>query len=145
MKSKKGVSPVITTVLLVLIVLTLASLIIVWGVTFIPEAIAKFDSPIENACQNVDFTAQKVSDSTISIVNVGNVYIYKIGVKEVGGPRSQIKENAVELTSGETYSALNIGISSGQVSVIPIILGLTESGEYQEYSCEEANWKTVTM
>jgi len=55
---KKGVSPIIATVLLISIALVLALIIFLWARSFTSEQLQKFDEPVENACENVHFEAE---------------------------------------------------------------------------------------
>lgn len=145
LRDKRAIAPVITTILLVLIVLVLASIVILWGVSFIPEALAKFEAPIEQACDDISFSAD-VSGSEISVSNLGSIPIYKFSVREEGQKKSEIK------TTGETKlgvggaATLDITLSSGftgQLTIIPIILGETEDGKIQQFSCPETSWKII--
>ena len=65
---RRGLSPIIATVLLISLVLVLASIIFLWARAFLPEQIQKFESPIEDACKNVVFDAS-VSENIITIQN----------------------------------------------------------------------------
>lgn len=144
-EDKKAVAPVITTVLLVLIVLVLASIVIIWGVSFIPQKLAKFDAPIEQACDRISFSAD-ITGEIISVSNSGDIPIYKFQVREEGQRRSEIRTTEpIKLGVGGA-TELDVRLSpgfSGEVTLIPVILGKNDDGETQQFSCPEPNWKVL--
>ena len=143
-EDKRAVSPVITTVLLVLIVLTLAILIIVWGTQFIPEKLSKFGNPIEDGCSNVQFTAS-LQEGKLYLVNTGDVYIHKVGLKSKGAAKSTIDPNEVSMNPGDAESIDFDSTGVDELEIIPILLGETEGEKIQEFSCSESSWKTISL
>ncbi len=150
--AKRAVSPVITTVLLVLIVIVLASIIFIWGATFIPEALTKFDRPIEEKCNEAKFAAEisgTGAAAKVAVISEGDVPIYRFGIKKEGQAESTIKYSDPKnlLPGGSTvFSADLSGTSSGdKVSIIPILLGKTQKGKVQEYPCEEGSWQVLNI
>lgn len=143
-RGKNAVAPVITTILLVLIVLVLASIIIVWGLSFIPEKVAKFGGPIENACADVGFTAE-YSGSQISVVNTGNVPIYRFRIKQDSQARSDIDTGDVIKLNPGSAEVLSSTIAAGtsEITLIPVLLGQTDSGKIQEFSCPSSSWQII--
>ncbi len=145
---KRAVSPIVTTVLLVLIVLVLAMIILLWGMSFVPEALTKFDKPIETSCNDVRFTADyDSSGEQVLVVNTGNVPIYKFGVKLESASKAETQAFVVNLAPGATNNLQNIntaGLDSGdEIAVIPILLGRTDDSRVQEFPCPELNWKLI--
>jgi len=144
-KEKRGVAPIITTVLLVLIVLILATVIILWGTSFIPEALGKFGEPIENSCTRVAFSADRDGD-IISIVNNKDIPIYKIAIKQEGISSSDLEEFEVNLDVGGSDSVeVSVDSQADSLSVIPIILGTTDDGKIQEFKCPESSWQVISL
>lgn len=146
---KKAVSPVIATTLLVLIVLVLAAIIILFARGFVSEAVTKSirggpQQAIEQVCDEVSFDAS-LSGSEVSIVNRGDVAIYKIGAQKVGGPDVTINEYEVNLLSGETSSFTIDTTGADEINIIPILLGGTEGGELQQYSCPKRFWQVFVL
>jgi flagellin-like protein len=141
-KGKKAVAPIVTTILLILIVLVLATIIIIWGANFIPEAITKFKTaegepePIEFACERISFQAQIVAEG-VSVVNNGNVPIHEFGIKQEGQSRSEIDYFTEDLKSGGSVTLDSSIPEDVRVEIIPVILGRTETGKIQKYSCPE--------
>ena len=141
MRNKKGVSPVIATVLLIGIVITLALIIFVWSRGFIQEAVTKFGGQnVELVCDQVQFQASS-NASSISITNNGNVPIYDIQVKQVtSGGQTTKKLRSLEdwpnygLNSGDSVEITYP--TSGDVTLIPILLGDSKNGK-KSYVCDE--------
>lgn len=140
---KRGISPVIATVLLVLLGFILVAIILIWAKSFINEKIEKFGEPIENACENVNFDAEvSASEGNVGITNRGNVPLYGVEIRKKGiGSLTSVgifEENTI--TIGDSGSIpIDAELSEGdEVVVVPIILG--ESGEAKKsYTCKEQN------
>jgi flagellin-like protein len=75
--NKRGVSPVIATVLLIGIVIVIGLIIFLWLRGLTQEAVFKFDQNIELTCNDVKFSSS-YSSGTLTISNTGNVAIYDI-------------------------------------------------------------------
>ena len=145
---KKGLSPVIATVLLIAIAVVLALIIFLWAKGFVGEKIMKFDETIENSCKDVSFEVEaiaEVGEKVINIVNRGDVPIYGIVVRKKGiGSVEEIKtlqeSDMTTIKSGETASVgLPEGIDAGdEIVAVPIILGKTAGGETtKSYTCDD--------
>lgn len=83
-KTKRGLSPVIASVLLIALVLVLASIIFLWARGFVSEQIEKFGQPVDAICDDVAFDVEKVQEVAslkLEIVNRGNVDIYSFDIK----------------------------------------------------------------
>jgi flagellin-like protein len=134
MKSKKGISPLIATVLLISIAIALFVIIYLWVSGFQGERISKFGAPIENSCQNI-YLQLTVIGSQLQIENDGSVPVYKIEVFNVaGGSTTKIDDFIIELGVGtETWVDV---YSCQQLKVVPVLLGQDESGNEKEYICE---------
>lgn len=137
---KKGVSPVIATVLLIVIVLILAVIIFLWAKSFVGERAEKFGSAIELSCDKTNFEVGLYSSpNTLEILNKGTVPLYGFVLKLQGDAEVKITARVEDATirSGESKSfeledtALNIG---DNYLVIPIILGETDTDKVP-YTC----------
>jgi len=149
---KRGISPIIATVLLVAMSLVLAVIIFVWARTFIGEQAQKFEEPVEFACEDVNFDIDVLDDGTVDIINRGNVPLYGIDVREVGfgAVRSVEIFEGVTIASGET-SRVNLGTdaeagleSEDSVIAVPIILGEID-GETRAFTCDDIYGITTTV
>jgi flagellin-like protein len=128
---KRGISPVIATVLLISIVVVAAFIILIALLGFRTEVITKFGSPVETICANdVDLDAT-ISGSDLTIRNRGDVGIWNVQVMDSSG--SEISCDEVQIAIGRTKT---ISCSGADV-VIPIIRGQDEDGNPKNYVCED--------
>lgn len=85
LESKRGLSPIIATVLLIALVMVLASIVFLWARGFVTEQIEKFGQPVGNSCSLVNFEAEIIPSQfnydTIEVVNKGNIDIYHLDIK----------------------------------------------------------------
>lgn len=155
-KKKRGVSPVIATVLLVAMVVVIGLIIFMWfrGVT--EEAVTKFGGTnIKLVCDDVDFLSEySSSTSMLSISNIGNVPIYGIKAR-VSGEGSyetlDIRDDLgvdwpdIGLKQGGVFSGTISEFSGAdQVLLIPVLMGTSNSGN-QIYVCEERHGQEVVL
>lgn len=148
-KKRKGVSPVIATVLLIAIVVVMGVIVFVWFNQISQEAITKFGGEnIQLVCGDVSFDSS-YNSGVLSIVNNGNVPIYGMKIKIVSqgsyetqdlGGKSGIADSWPDtgLNQGGAFSEnLNSYIGSAQdIVLIPVLIGSSESGE-RTYVCDE--------
>ena len=134
--NRRGVSPVIATVLLIAIALVLAIIVFLWAKSFIGEKTKKFGEPIEFSCEDISFIAEAFDSDEIDIENKGNVPIYGIEVrKKDTGTILDAGRFEKTIGVGETESVTGISLAEGdEILVVPIVLG--ETGEYKKaYTC----------
>jgi flagellin-like protein len=145
-KNIRGISPIISTVLLIMIVVILAIIILLWSKGFIKEAILKeisgTEKRVEQFCGEVKITRILEGDS-YGFTNSGNVPIFKINLKTTNGGTSTLSE-----ISPEDGGLVNPGFATilgrdygnyDEVKVIPILLGKSKSGGITEFPCPEEN------
>ncbi len=144
--SKRGLSPVIATVLLIAIALILAVIIFLWARSFLEEQNQKFGEPVSNACKDIDFEVEAFHGSTedyVNVVNRGNVPLYglEIRLRDEGVIASvgtfQGTSNVIRNgESGQVKIFANERIPAGkQLRIIPIILG-EKNTERTPYACD---------
>jgi len=148
MKKRKGLSPVIATVLLIAIVIVIGLIVFLWFRGITKEAITKFDGRnIKLFCEEVQLEAT-YSGGYVYISNSGNVPIYKIKAKITsdGSYSTEILEEGwpeTGLLQGGTYTGR---ISPGEeLLLIPVLVGETSSEEEKAYTCEERHGIYVSM
>lgn len=150
MKEKKGLSPIIATMLLVAIVIIIGLIIFLWFRGINEEAITKFEGTnIKLVCEEVTFEAS-YSEGFIYILNLGNVPIYKIKVKMQG--EGNYATQTIEqdwpylgLNQGGVYSgALNDSVGAIKLIVIPVLAGESDSGD-SSYTCEERHGYEIVL
>ena len=146
LRKKRGISPVIATVLLVAMVVVIGLIIFLWFRGITKEATTKFGGTnIELVCGDVEFLSD-YSVGILSISNMGNVPIFgmkariskqgshetlDIGDLSVGWP-------SIGLRQGGTFSGnlLTEFSEANQVLLIPVLMGTSAQGE-QTYVCED--------
>ncbi|MBI2452542.1 hypothetical protein HYV50_05735 [Candidatus Pacearchaeota archaeon] len=152
-KQKRGLSPVIATMLLVSLAVVLAVIVFFWARSFLAETITKEGVDIDQSCSSVDFEVEADSslrELTITIVNKGDVPIYNVEIKKKGlGEEKTITdiENQNSISPGETatISLSSLDLRTGdEISVVPILLGETETYK-KAYVCEDNYAKETTV
>lgn len=146
-RGKKGVSPVIATVLLISIVVVLIIVIFAWLRGTIKDAITKGGENVELVCDKVKLRAS-YSTPNLEIVNDGDVPVYDINVKFVGVGESSSEDLKILVTNWPVKGLSKGGSFSGNINsrvtstgaqkliVIPILRGASNEGE-QVFDCGE--------
>ena len=152
--SKRALSPVVATVLLVSIVIILGLIVFLWTRGFVSERVEKFGRTVEMSCNDINFEAEILSnagDETLDIINRGNVPIYGLNIKEIGrgeilvnqvfdGTLGLGQSNSIDLTNDH-----NIDLDFGdRILIVPIILGETNNGKVS-HECVDENGKEVSV
>ena len=141
--NKRGVSPVIATILLIGIVIVIGLIIFLWLRGLTQEAITKFDKNVELVCDDVQFDGS-YSGGTLTVSNIGNIPIYEIKIKILQDKDYETKNlNTLTgewpdagLNPGRVFSD-NINIVAESIILIPVLVGSAESGE-KSYTCDES-------
>ncbi|MFH1710724.1 MAG: archaellin/type IV pilin N-terminal domain-containing protein [Nanoarchaeota archaeon] len=138
-RGKKGISPIIATVLLVILVIIIALIIFLWAKRFIGEAIVKNGASADQRCGEINLEASRIS-STLYVNNRGNVPVYSIEVKLKGDGREQVvREDEIKLAPGQSGTYEISGMDSAQsVNIVPSVLGETKTST-KEYTCTKIN------
>lgn len=142
---KKGVSPIIATILLIALVIIIGVIIFFWMKSMTQEAVTKFDNQnIEMVCNNVNFYAT-YSGGILYLSNNGNIPIYdfKIKIEDDGSYSTLELSNITDsqfpetgLNPGGAFSGdVNVG-NPEKITLIPILIGKNEQGEERTYTCE---------
>tara|TARA_Y100000310_G_C20493592_1_gene720451 strand:- start:444 stop:884 length:441 start_codon:yes stop_codon:yes gene_type:complete len=143
---KKGVSPVIATILLIAIGFVLAVIIFMWARGFLSERTLKFEMPIEDACGDIAFEAEAVGGK-LGVVNRGNVPLYGAEMRKKGfGTIENVGVFETTITVGDTARVdLGSGISAGEtLVVVPIILG-ESGGAKKTHVCSDIHAKEILV
>ncbi len=155
MKKRKGVSPVIATILLVALVIIIALIVFFWMKGLTREAITKSGGTnIELVCDDVQFDAD-YSNDMLTISNLGNIPIYNFNIKSefIGGHDTFDLKDKLEgensefngLSQGERFSEdVSSFISEPtKITLIPILLGVNKDGDKKTKACEERQGKEI--
>jgi len=141
-KNKKGVSPVIATVLLISIAVIIVIIIFIWATTTIREGQLKFGSPIKNSCGDLNIELS-LSGNSLDIINKGSripLHTISIKVKE-GSSTIPYECDSLDVSPGQTANINDItdiascGVpSEGEVSgIVPII----KDDNSEKYYCDD--------
>lgn len=145
--NRKGLSPVIASVLLVALVLVLGMIVFLWAKLFIPDVIQKNGERIENLCPRVAFDASYFSSDdstsdTLTIQNTGNEVIYGVNyaVEKVGSLEyTELTGKIVVAGMSKDYEIASNKATPGEnIRLIPILLGEGRGGELEAFACEDA-------
>ena len=147
---KKGVSPIIATVLLIALVIIIGTIVFMWFRSMTQEAITKFEGEnIELTCEKVQFEkSYSITSKILTIYNTGNIPIYNMNVKMEGGGSYETKEITDPTLFGDSWpeKGLNTGavafrvISANSyetITLIPILMGTNEEGIKKTHVCDE--------
>lgn len=153
MAKKRGLSPVIATVLLIAIVVVIALIVFLWLRGITQEAITKFDGKnVQLVCDEVSFNAE-YSGGNIYISNIGNVPIYRLKARISGeGSHSTVVVGDGDsnwpkdgLNQGGTYSGQLSAINANSILLIPVLIGETQSEDRKSYTCEDRQGKEIAV
>lgn len=163
-KIKRGVSPVIATVLLIGMVIVLGLIVFTWMKALTKEAITKFDGEnVEIICRRVSFDAE-YSGGGVSIINRENVPIYQMKAKLIssGGYDTVYLD---ELIKKEIDGSIKIGSTpwprygldaedsffaeidtkgASEIVLIPVLLGNADTDK-KKFTCEESVGRKITV
>jgi flagellin-like protein len=146
---KKAVSPIVSTVLLVMIVIVLAIIILLWARGFVDEIITKEiagnEKRVNEYCMDVEISQIINDDGSFGFENKGNVPLYGFRVKtSEGGGSSQM--HRVEGDQGRVNPGFSVVIEDLKdyddyetIIIIPTLLGKTELGDSREFDCPEGS------
>jgi len=132
MNSKKGLSPVIASVLLILMVLVLAVLIFLWARGFLSEQIEKFGQPVESYCSGINFDAVLIGTAgsgNLEVVNRGNIDIFRLDLLLEKDGKEETKKFDYNIPRGGSESApINLIMDNGydlpdKVTAFPALVG----------------------
>lgn len=150
LREKRGLTPIIATVLLVAVVITLASIVFVWALGFVKEGVEKNGEPIERVCDDVRFEAGIVMDGSDYVLEVNNradVPIYGFNLRLVGQGTVRVQETlpgtlgsgqSTRITLSEEEFPEFYDGASNQLIVIPILVGEESSGIEKQYTCPDS-------
>jgi len=141
---KQGLSPVITTVLLIALVVVSTTIVFLWFRGMVEEGVTKFGKNIKLVCDDVQFEAN-YNTGTLSIVNNGNIPIYRVNLRISSSGNFETKDIAdisgidwpdIGLAQGGAFSGdieSEVG-SASTITVYPILVGTSSSGQ-KTYIC----------
>lgn len=154
-KKKKGLSPIITTVLLIGLTLAISAIVFLWFRGMVEEGVTKFGKNIKLACDDIEFDAS-YSSGILTVINNGNIPIFRVNIKITQSGSSQTKSIKdlsgggswpdSGLLQGGTFSGNienNVG-SAEEISVLPILIGTSAKGK-KTFVCEGQYGKEIQL
>ena len=145
-KEVKGLSPVIATVLLIVIVIAIALIVFLWIRGMIGTSVTKFNGRnIELVCEEVSFQAS-YSEGILYISNPGNVPIFGMSIRVIGDGthitqdiRTIDGSNWPEagLNQGGTFSS-SINFDGNEIILFPVLIGESDQGR-KTYVCDKTD------
>ncbi len=154
---KRGLSPIIATMLLILIAVVIATIIFLWARSYLAEKAQKDIGDglqaIEKACEAVNFNADVTSGGNVRVSNIGNVPLYGVEVRKkttfsvssCGGVQAFGNGNTPLLSGEDGSVTVSCGLSSGNsVLVVPVLQGQV-GAQLKSYTCDDAQAVTVTV
>ena len=143
----RGLSPVIASVMMILLVLVLAALIFLWARGFVSEQIEKFGAPIEQTCSSVDFEVQRTG-AYLEVVNRGNVDIRHLDIKMSKDGDSKVKKFDFQIDAGKSARddvvlLMDDNVVPDEIVVYPALVGNVKGGSSNKvFTCLDAG-KTI--
>ena len=141
--NKRAVSPVIATIILIAIVIVIAVVIFAWFRGSVNSSIQKFGADINQRCDEaLDGLSATYSSGKLQLVNNGNVAIFDIRVRTLGGSREvfdlsdKVGNWGEGLTIGKAGSYELGSLDSDSIELIPILLGNSNDGQVT-YPCRD--------
>ncbi len=155
LKKKSGLSPIVTTVLLIALTIVITSVVFLWFRGMVEEGVTKFGKNIKLVCDDVDFEAG-YSSGTLNIVNNGNVPIFRVDIRMSSAGSYETKDIKdfsggsswpdTGLAQGGTFSA-DIGSEvsgSEKILISPILIGTSSRGK-KTFICGGQYGKEITL
>ncbi len=132
-KDKRAISPVIATVLLIVVAIALFLLIFFWIRGFQKEAVLKYGTPVETVCSSIRYEGS-YAGGTLQVTNTGSVTISKVAVFRIMGGQTTLVGNVTNIQPASSSTMGNLG-SCDRIKLVPYLLGQTKSGAYRESPC----------
>lgn len=153
-KNRRGLSPAITTILLIVMIIVIIGIIFLWFRGMVEEGVTKFGKNVQLVCGDVNFDA-RYSSGTLNVVNNGNVPIYNVNLKITNSDGSFTTKSAKDmgtdfnwppkgLNQGQTFSGTVDTTGANKITVFPILIGTTSSGK-KTFICEGQYGKEITI
>lgn len=142
--SKKGISPVVATILLVAMVIVIALIIFLWFRGIVGDYGEKFGKNVELVCEDVKIDAS-YSSGTLFITNDGNVPVFKMNlIMSKPGSHQTVNLDSLAdwpetgLSQGGVFSDTVDTTGFDELTLVPILIGVSDDGSKKSFTCEES-------
>ena len=151
---KRGISPIIATVLLIAMVVVIGLIVFLWFRGMIKEDGIKFGKNVKLNWPDINFEASYSSSGFLSIINTGNVAIYRMKIKIFDGGGHETKDLKdlsgswpdVGLNHDGTFSdeiSSKLG-DANKIIIIPVLMASSDEGR-KSYICEEQYGREISI
>jgi len=149
MKNKRGISPLVATVLLVAIVIIIAILLWFWYHQFIEEQQQKASTELAQACMDAEIrieseTVCSGSEIKVELSNIGSSQITSVLINAIYSDTSESFESGWVIPPGTSTGLQDLGpefsITPTQLEIIPIVM----VGSTSKYCNEQAEYATCS-
>lgn len=143
--NRKGLSPVIATVLLISVALVLAVVVFLWARSVVGESVEKNGRAAELSCEEVAFRAEAYNRQ-LFIQNIGNIPIYAFETRLVGeGEITKIEQSSGTISAGQTVNfSLEDATVGDELVIVPILIGETDT-ELVPVVCDDNYGVDITV
>ena len=137
---KRGISPIIATVLLILMVVVSVSMLFVWARTFFDDRTEGSEKPVGELCSSVYFTVNVIyvdSKYKLEIINKGNIDITGFEIKKYLDGLTEIEKIETGVLSGQadTKEDIDLKMDSVKPERIEMFPILKESFSEKTFTC----------
>jgi len=133
--NKKGVSPVIATVLLISIVIVVGLIIFVWASNFFGEVGQKFGKSAEQVCNEINLEPE-ITGSQLSVINNGNVPIYSLNIYKTKAGSIEVQNlEKINLVGGDIGN-WELGEGYDKIELMPVILVQMKNSQ-EPFPCDK--------
>lgn len=150
--NKRGISPVVATVLLISLAIMLAMIVLLWARGFFTEQIEKNGKNIENVCKEAkievlyDNTLGANNNLKMRVKNTGSIIIGAVEIREEGREIKTRSQN-VSLNPGMVSGEINYVISDianlKQIKVYPSLLGTVKGKNANKFAACLTNSEVI--
>ena len=142
-KDKRGLSPIVATVLLIALAMVLAMIIFLWARGWMFEQIEKRGQSIDRACENVkmdvEFVPSSANEIKIRVINRGSVAIQAIEIRQEYRGDSKTDLFNISAPQGATSPELVVpllNINVEKIIVFPRLVGTVEgTSDHKAQTC----------
>src|SRR3989344_2602398 len=125
--NKKGITPIIATILLIAIVVIVVAIIFVWSKNFVKESVQKKGLPAEQVCSQIKLQ-KSCNDGIMTLTNIGNVPVYQFDVKKNFAGITALQHSDDSIGVGESVE-FDVGECPENYKIIPAIVGDVSGGK----------------
>jgi len=146
LKRRRGLSPEIATILIVLLVIIFIFIIFLWARTWTGEQLTKQGNPVDSMCGQVVYKYEILTDGdfpVLAVTNTGNIPLYGFEVRADFDGNEKLKSYQMPLNEGDSgRKEINFGSDFSETGtpdkliIYPIIAGNVKGSKINRpYPC----------